>query len=350
MNGRIYDPVLARFLSPDPFVQMPDFTQSYNRYSYCLNNPFSYTDPSGEFFWIIPSISWSKEGGLSFGISVVFGIPGVVSAQVGVGYNVKGNDFNVYAGVTAAFNTVYASYSTNSGFSVGWSAGFSPQMGLPISTNFLTAGLNYNITHNSLSGNLSAWTIDGKGATFNPSISVMVFPEQTTNLVRGQGFRSNDQVFDRMMAGDYTCQQILDYFGFEGVYDPYKKTPGYDLEKNGYCGATNSAGKISYGDLAFSSYGRLKATYYKELYHSNKAKAGTPFSTQEVPEGFPSYLKVFPEEWEGFIYQYKNQGLYRGFASMNNISYYQNGILNLNPSQYYLPQWWHFIYKIPRKW
>ena len=38
MNGRIYDPTLARFLSPDPYVQAPDFTQGFNRYSYCSNN------------------------------------------------------------------------------------------------------------------------------------------------------------------------------------------------------------------------------------------------------------------------------------------------------------------------
>lgn len=47
MNGRIYDPVLARFLSPDPYVQAPDFTQSFNRYAYGWNNPFKFTDPSG---------------------------------------------------------------------------------------------------------------------------------------------------------------------------------------------------------------------------------------------------------------------------------------------------------------
>ncbi len=47
MNGRLYDPVVGRFLSADPYVQMPDGTQSYNRYSYCLNNPLRYTDPSG---------------------------------------------------------------------------------------------------------------------------------------------------------------------------------------------------------------------------------------------------------------------------------------------------------------
>ncbi len=52
MNGRLYDPALGRFLSPDNYVQEPDNSQSFNRYSYCLNNPLKYTDPSGEAFWI----------------------------------------------------------------------------------------------------------------------------------------------------------------------------------------------------------------------------------------------------------------------------------------------------------
>lgn len=50
MKGRLYDPVIGRFFSPDNFVQLPDFTQNYNRYSYCLNNPLKYIDPSGEGF------------------------------------------------------------------------------------------------------------------------------------------------------------------------------------------------------------------------------------------------------------------------------------------------------------
>ncbi len=47
MNGRMYDPVIGRVLSPDKVVQAPGYTQSYNRYSYCMNNPLRYTDPSG---------------------------------------------------------------------------------------------------------------------------------------------------------------------------------------------------------------------------------------------------------------------------------------------------------------
>ena len=49
MNGRIYDPTLGRFMQADPVIQFPDFSQSHNRYSYVLNNPLSYTDPSGYF-------------------------------------------------------------------------------------------------------------------------------------------------------------------------------------------------------------------------------------------------------------------------------------------------------------
>ena len=47
MNGRIYDPTLGRFLSPDPYIQSPYHSQSYNRYSYVWNNPLTNTDPTG---------------------------------------------------------------------------------------------------------------------------------------------------------------------------------------------------------------------------------------------------------------------------------------------------------------
>jgi len=39
--------VVGRFLSPDIIVQNPNNTQCYNRYSYCINNPLKYSDPSG---------------------------------------------------------------------------------------------------------------------------------------------------------------------------------------------------------------------------------------------------------------------------------------------------------------
>ena len=56
MNGRLYDPLLGRFLSPDNNVQLPDFSQNFNRYSYCLNNPLKYTDPEGESLILLAAI------------------------------------------------------------------------------------------------------------------------------------------------------------------------------------------------------------------------------------------------------------------------------------------------------
>ena len=57
MNGRMYDPYLGRFLSPDNYVQLPTSAQSFNRYSYCLNNPLMYVDPSGELWGVFTIIN-----------------------------------------------------------------------------------------------------------------------------------------------------------------------------------------------------------------------------------------------------------------------------------------------------
>ncbi|AZZ96610.1 RHS repeat-associated core domain-containing protein [Pseudoalteromonas sp. R3] len=50
MNGRVYDADTGRFMQADPFVQAPNNLQNYNAYTYVLNNPLSYTDPSGYIF------------------------------------------------------------------------------------------------------------------------------------------------------------------------------------------------------------------------------------------------------------------------------------------------------------
>ncbi|MCC7200238.1 MAG: RHS repeat-associated core domain-containing protein, partial [Gammaproteobacteria bacterium] len=54
MGGRVYDPVVGRFLSADPVVQAPWDGQSLNRYAYVFNNPLSYTDPTGFQAYVPP--------------------------------------------------------------------------------------------------------------------------------------------------------------------------------------------------------------------------------------------------------------------------------------------------------
>jgi RHS repeat-associated protein len=73
MNGRIYDPMLGMFISPDNYVQAPYSSQNYNRFTYCLNNPLMYTDPSGEVFGIDGAI-----------------IVGMIIYQVGFGLSMYG--------------------------------------------------------------------------------------------------------------------------------------------------------------------------------------------------------------------------------------------------------------------
>lgn len=60
-NARWYDPLVGRFLQADTLVPSPGNPQSLNRYSYVLNNPLKYRDPSGHWLetaWDIVNIGW----------------------------------------------------------------------------------------------------------------------------------------------------------------------------------------------------------------------------------------------------------------------------------------------------
>jgi len=76
MNGRVYDPELGRFLSPDPNVQFVADLQSYNRYSYVQNNPLRYTDPTGYGFWSFLTSS-------QFWLNLAWGMAGVGMCAAG---------------------------------------------------------------------------------------------------------------------------------------------------------------------------------------------------------------------------------------------------------------------------
>jgi RHS repeat-associated protein len=51
MHGRMYDPVLGRFLSPDPIIPTIALTQALNPFSYVMNNPLKLVDPTG-YSWL----------------------------------------------------------------------------------------------------------------------------------------------------------------------------------------------------------------------------------------------------------------------------------------------------------
>ena len=117
MDGRVYDPAIGRFLSPDNYVQLPENSQSLNRYSYCINNPLKYTDPTGEVFGIDDFIAMLSGGtinllcnikelvnpfhaialfavGAAAGEATLYGGPMAGAAVAGVGNSIVNQWFN----------------------------------------------------------------------------------------------------------------------------------------------------------------------------------------------------------------------------------------------------------------
>ncbi|MFI5441381.1 RHS repeat domain-containing protein [Pseudomonas aeruginosa] len=100
MNGRVYDPVIGRFLSADIVYQDTANAQAYNRYSYGWNNPFASVDPTGyaledistggywyspiiDDSWLLLGNAWKlnlPESGFDFGLGTFKGFMSAAQA------------------------------------------------------------------------------------------------------------------------------------------------------------------------------------------------------------------------------------------------------------------------------
>jgi len=116
MNGRIYDPMIGRFLQADPIIQEPYNSQNYNRYAYVINNPLAHTDPSGYSFWtevrrpvaaiivtwLIGPGEWSFTGLTGGGAGGAFGSATLSSVAAGFAAGGVGGG-NIESAITGAF-------------------------------------------------------------------------------------------------------------------------------------------------------------------------------------------------------------------------------------------------------
>ena len=120
MNGRMYDPVLGSFLSPDNYIQNPENSQSFNRYAYCLNNPLRYVDPSGEFLtWSINQyglsigLNFTPAGyPLGFGINASWANGGSIGVYGEIGYRVGGSGLGAGFGVQQSLDFSFNGFTT----------------------------------------------------------------------------------------------------------------------------------------------------------------------------------------------------------------------------------------------
>ncbi len=158
MNARLYDPILGRFLSPDPYVQAPDFSQNYNRYSYCLNNPLRYTDPSGEYALIDDLIA-----------ACLGGIINVVSQAISGNIDSVGEGFSYFGvGFIGGWASLYATpvvggaivSAGNDAINQGFENGFN-------NINWESVGINATV------GAITGYASSAVSSTVTPYVSTL---------------------------------------------------------------------------------------------------------------------------------------------------------------------------------
>ena len=286
MNGRVYDPFLARFLSPDPLVQAPGYGQNYNRYSYAFNNPLKYTDPDGEYAHLIigalfggtmnwlangAEFSWqglgyfgvgAAAGALSAGIGA--GIGGLVSGAGSFSFSVAsslsvGGVFPGMAiGASAGFTNGFISGTGNSliaGNKLGSSLGNGLKMGaIQGGTGALFGGIAGGIRARGYGGDL--WTgkrnvpISTGRLPFNGNVQIEA-PELETSLSE---FKNLDLHTIEVNRTWETTKATFDKFSIdEGQIE------GYFMEPQGPSSMIEGSGlRISKGIYQLDSYSSTK--------------------------------------------------------------------------------------------
>jgi len=128
MNARLYDPVLGRFLSADTIVPSPGNMQGFNRYSYVLNNPLAYTDPSGHSWWTNFRDSVLKPTVIiAVAVAVAYFAP-PLGASIASALGATGTAATVISGAVVGASAGFAAGATGAGLYGGslgdmWSAG-----------------------------------------------------------------------------------------------------------------------------------------------------------------------------------------------------------------------------------
>jgi RHS repeat-associated protein len=147
MNGRMYDPVLGRMLSPDNFVPDATSTQGFNRYSYVLNNPLKYIDPDGNLPILIPVIAGAFLLTTETGYDIQkYVSPVAFHVELNFGTNKSGVGLHTSIGVPQVswFNArVHGGVEynwKNHGITPGWEAQYGYELGV---TPFVVVGVTH---------------------------------------------------------------------------------------------------------------------------------------------------------------------------------------------------------------
>lgn len=153
MNGRMYDPITGRMLSPDNYVPTPYGTQGYNRYAYALNNPLVFTDPDGNFPWIALGVAALIGAGTS---AATYALGAAISGNWNWGSFIKSVGMGALGGAIGGGFTIIGKTMGAIGQSVGYS-----MMSNIASNSAVSLAFGNQVNFGSLMGNALGGVIDG---------------------------------------------------------------------------------------------------------------------------------------------------------------------------------------------
>lgn len=342
MNGRLYDPLLRRFLNADENIQDPNNTQNYNKYGYVLNNPLMYNDPNGEFVFAIfaaMSTFWGTVASAAvLGAAIGAGMYAMQTMYMGnwswgaFGKSIFMGFFTgaVSSGLGQVFSATGFWATVGNGALAG--AGSGGVTSLINGTNFLeglvkgaviggaVAGISYTISSYTnprvqelTKAEYDSYGIPDTGEALDPSVNTL---RKTFH----------DAGWDKMNTG--VKQFYADHVsgGYTKSGDLYINSKGVEViaytRRNFWSGNTSS---ISFSKFAFSNKMGLNLTMMHELGHStiNLNNNLNSFLQYKTKNGYESEL-LFPGAQGEFgkisIEHAAIWGIERDFMKLNGLT------------------------------
>ncbi|MEE8573881.1 MAG: RHS repeat-associated core domain-containing protein, partial [Thermodesulfobacteriota bacterium] len=158
-GARYYDPVLARFISADTIVPEPLNPQALNRYSYVLNNPLIYIDPTGHAFdEAIDTSSYHLETGYGQNFSFDSSNFGFLANDFSASFGVGGNpaNFDAITGLGGVLNTGVVEWHKKAVYESGYLADYHLEKNENFAAYYFYKGLQGFVKYGALSGLIDA--------------------------------------------------------------------------------------------------------------------------------------------------------------------------------------------------